>query len=276
MKIIVDTATLYSPQEGAALGLTVVPVSVAIDGQTYRDYTDLSTEAFLQKIAAGGVPTSSQPSVGEILEALGDGSEETLILTVGAGLSGGYQTAVAAGAQLEGARRIHVLDSQTLAGPLRYLARKACRLREQGLGLAEMLPQLQQSIESSVSFVIPADFSFLKRSGRLTPFAAQLGSALRLLPILTQTQDRTHIAPVTVKRSWNAAADAIIQRLQALPIDRDHLLTVCHAGVPERAAAVRTRLQAVFGDTETELLELCPALITHGGPGCITVQAVLK
>ena len=57
-----------------------------------------------------------------------------------------------------------------------------------------------------MSFVIPADFEFLKRSGRLTPLAAKLGSKLRLLPVLTQTEDKKRIAPVGVRRSWGAAA----------------------------------------------------------------------
>ena len=42
MKIIADTATLIPPTEGSSQGLTVIPVSVAIDGHTYQDYTQIS------------------------------------------------------------------------------------------------------------------------------------------------------------------------------------------------------------------------------------------
>ncbi|MBQ8144062.1 MAG: DegV family protein, partial [Butyricicoccus sp.] len=64
MKIIADTATLYSPAEGAQLGLTVIPVGVAIDNNAYRDYEEITSAELLRRIAAGGVPSSSQPSVG--------------------------------------------------------------------------------------------------------------------------------------------------------------------------------------------------------------------
>ena len=67
MKIIADTATLIPPSEGNSHGLTVIPVCVAIDGHTYQDYTQISSEEFLKKVKMGGIPTSSQPSIGDIL-----------------------------------------------------------------------------------------------------------------------------------------------------------------------------------------------------------------
>lgn len=47
MKIIADTATLIPPNEETAYGLTVIPVCVAINGQTYRDYSEISSAEFL-------------------------------------------------------------------------------------------------------------------------------------------------------------------------------------------------------------------------------------
>ena len=39
---------------------------------------------------------------------------------------------------------------------------------------------------------------------------------------------------------------------------------------------VVNRLKEKFKKAENEILQLSPELITHGGPGCIVVQAVLK
>lgn len=276
MRIIADTATLLSPAQGAEMGLTIVPVCVAINGQTYRDFADIDSETFLRLIRAGGVPTSSQPSVGDVLEVYGESEEETLFITVGDGLSGGYQTAVGAKNTLEKNEHIHVVNSKTLAGPLRYLAKKALMLKEQGVSLAQIKETLQRSIESSRSFVVPADFAFLQRSGRLLPIAAKLGGALKLLPVLTQTEDKTRIRLLTVKRTWKTAVGAILQQLQQAGVGAEHLISVCHAGIAEQAEAVRRQVREVFPRTETEVLPLSPALITHGGPGCIVIQSILK
>ena len=55
MKIIADTAALIAPSQGEENGVTLIPVSVCIDGITYQDYSDISTEEFLQRVAEGGV-----------------------------------------------------------------------------------------------------------------------------------------------------------------------------------------------------------------------------
>ena len=276
MKIIADTATLIPPAQGQEQGLTVIPVCVNIDGQTYQDYNQMTTAEFLERIAQGGVPSSSQPAIGDILEVLESSDEEMIFLTVGDGLSGAYQTAVGARNLAENPHRIHVIDSRTLAGPLRYLAKKAVALKNHGLNVEAIIRELQESIESSVSFVIPEDFEFLKRSGRLTTITAKIGGTLKLLPVLTQTKDKTRITPVGIKRSWNAAVEMILQKLQALEVGADHLISVSHAGTPEKAERILEQVKDRFGSSETEILELSPALITHGGPGCIVIQAIRK
>ena len=150
------------------------------------------------------------------------------------------------------------------------------RQRYKGISLDEMKAQLQECIESSLSFVIPADFEFLKRSGRLTAITAKVGGVLKLLPILTQTEDKTKITPVSVKRSWKAAVEVILQRLNNIGVDENYLISVSHAGTPDKAMTVLQQIKEQFPKSELEILELSPALMTHGGPGCIVVQAVLK
>lgn len=276
MKIIADTATLIPPCAGDAQGLTVIPVCVAINGRTYQDYTEVSSAEFLEMIRQGGIPSSSQPAIGDILDIMESTDEEMLFLTVGDGLSGGYQTTLGAKNLAADPGRIHVLDSRTLGGPLRYLANKAVALKDQGLPMAQIKERLQSCIESSISFVIPEDFEFLKRSGRLTPFTAKIGSTLKLLPVLTQTGDRKRIVPIGIRRSWKAAVEVILQQLQTRNLGADHLITICHAGVPQRAEQVLQQIKERFAAVDTEILELSPGLTTHGGPGCIVIQAICK
>lgn len=276
MKIIADTATLFAPCEGEREYITIVPVCVTINDCTYKDYAEISSEEFLELIEAGGVPTSSQPAVGDLLDVYDSCDEEMLVLTVGDGLSGAYQTAVGARNCAKDRERIHVVNSKTLAGPLRYMAKKAVALMKQGLDMEEIKREIAVSVDSSMSFVIPEDFAFLKRSGRLTAFTAKVGGMLKLLPILTQTEDKLRIKPISVKRTWKAAVDVIIQQMESRCVNEEYLISVCHTGTMQRAETVVRQLKQAFPNVGTEILTLSPALITHGGPGCIVVQAVKK
>ena len=258
------------------MGVTILPVYVAVDGNEYKDYEDISSEEFLKLIEEGGIPSSSQPSIGDIMEVFEESDEEILLLSVGDGLSGAYQNAMGAKNSIENNEHIHVMDTKTLAGPHRYLLEKAIRLRTEGLGMEKIKEELQKCIESSISFVIPSDFEFLKRSGRLTPIAAKIGGLIKIVPVMTQTEDKKRIEPFAIKRSCKKAVEAIINHLKSLGINEDYIISIGHAGVAEKAASILTQIKEQFQNTGFELLQLSPSLITHGGPGCVTIQVVKK
>ena len=276
MKIVTDTASLFSPAEGRVAGITVVPACVISGDQVYRDYEDISAEKFLEMIAEGAVATSSQPAIGDLLEVFEENDEETLGLFIGDGLSGGYQNAVGAKNSLDKNEHIRIIDTKTLAGAERYLVQKAIRLKKAGYNLDIIERELQRSIESSYSFVIPADFEFLKRSGRLTPIAAKISAMIKIVPVLTQTEDMKKITPFTIKRSWKKATEAVLEHLQKKGVDENYVIHVCHGGDLKAAEAVAAQAKAQFPHMEINCMSLSPTMITHGGPGCVLIQAIRK
>ena len=274
MKIIADTPCMYTPAEGRSMNLVVIPSCTIIDNEVYRDWEDITAEEFLAKVANGAVPTSSQPSVGDILEIYESSQEEMLVLPIGDGLSGTYQNMVGAKNMVENNDHIHILDTRTLAGPQHHLVRKAMQLRDLGKDIETIKRELMKCIESSVSFVIPSDFNFLRRSGRLTPAAARIGTILKIVPVMTQTEDMRRITLFSLKRSRRKALAAIIDHLKSLGVDKDWLITISHGGVAAEAKAVMEQFKEQFTDSAMELFQLIPSLICHGGPGCIVVQAI--
>lgn len=276
MRIIADTPTLYSPKEGSELGLTIIPACTIIGDEVYRDFEDISCEEFLEKVEAGAVPTTSQPSIGDILDVYQSSDEEMLVLPIGDGLSGTYQNMEGARNMIENNERIHVLNTKTLAGPQRYLVQKAMKLREQGLDIESIKRALKESIEHSCSFVIPVDFNFLKRSGRLMPVAAGIGTVLKIVPVLTQTEDMRRITLFSIKRSKKKAVAAIIDHFKSIGVDENFLITISHGGVIEEAKAIMEQFRENFANTAMEMFSLVPSLISHGGPGCIVIQTIRK
>ena len=276
MKIVTDTSTFYSPEEGKQLGITVIPSCTVIDNEAFRDYEDITTDELLRRIVEGGMPTTSQPSVGEVMEAFEGTDDEILFLSIGEGLSGTYQNAVGVKNSMDDGERIHVIDTMTLGGPHRYLVQKAMRLSAEGVDIEKIKKELAKCIETSVSFVIPADFDFLKRSGRLTPIAAKIGGLIKIVPVLTQTADKKRIAPFAIKRARKKAVESIIDHLKSMGVDENYIVSISHAGVRELAENVLAQIKAQFAASTFELFQLSPALVTHGGPGCVVIQAIRR
>ena len=264
MKIITDTASLFSPAEGRVAGITVVPACVINGEQVYRDYEDISAEKFLEMLADGAVPTSSQPAIGDLLDVFEETKEETLALFIGDGLSGGYQNAVGAKNSIDDNSHIRIIDTKTLAGAERYLVQKAIHLRNEGMDINSIEQEILRSVETSASFVIPADFDFLKRSGRLTPIAAKIGAMIKIVPVLTQTEDMKKITPFAIKRSWKKATEAILEHLEKLGVNEEFIIYICHGGDLKMAEAVLTQTKEYLPNVETEFMSLSPSMITHG------------
>lgn len=202
--------------------------------------------------------------------------EEAIMLTVADGLSGEYSTAMGLRSSLPNKDNIYIINSRSLAGPLRYMARKAAKLKDQGLSAAEIAAQMQLCAQSTISYVIPADFNYLRKSGRINNLTSRIGGALHLLPVLTQSEDRRRISLMTVRRTWKAAVGTIVSSLKDTGVDERCLLSVAYAETKDLAAKVRRQIAESFPNVETELLQLSPSLITHGGPGCVVVQMVRK
>ena len=274
--IITDTSSLISPAYGEELGVEVLPVSVTINGFTYRDYLDISTNQFIDMINLGGVPMTSQPAIGDVMNAYESTHDDILAITIADGLSGTYMNAVGAKNSIDNNERIHIVNSETLAGCLKYIVEKAAYLNKLGLSVNEIKEQLKETIESSVSFVIPSNFEFLARSGRLTPIAAKIASMLKIVPVLTQTKDRTRIEPFTIKRTVNKAIASIVEHLHKLNVDENYFIFISHARAEILGNKVVKQFKEEFKNTCVELFELSPSLSTHGGPGCIVIQAIKK
>ena len=126
VRIISDTSTLYSTAQAEEAGFHVSPLSVTIAGKSYREFDEISAEEFVAIIREGHMPTSSQPANGEV-EALYDSyaGEEIVNVAMAAGLSGTYNSAVAAAELCEHGDKITVVNTRTLCGPHRYLVEQA-------------------------------------------------------------------------------------------------------------------------------------------------------
>ena len=144
------------------------------------------------------------------------------------------------------------------------------------MSIDEIETEILKSVETSESFVIPADFEFLKRSGRLTPIAAKIGAMIKIVPVMTQTEDMRRITPFTIKRSWKKATDAILEHLEKKGVNEEYMMHICHAGDMKAAEAVMAQAKEKFPKVDIELMFLSPSMITHGGPGCVTIQVIKK
>ncbi len=274
VQIVTDSSVLYTEEEAKAAGFDVIPLCVSVGDMDGRDL-QINMEEFYGRIGKGEIPRSSQPPIGDVVEVYEKYQDaDVLNICVADGLSGTYHGALSARDMVESRDRITVFNSRTLCGPHRYMVEKAQKMKEEGKGIPEILEWLKSAAEKTESFLIPQDFGFLKRGGRLTPVAAALGSVLKLKPVMRLTEDGTRLDKFFVKRTMSAAVSGIMDHMKKKGIDGRYLLYIVHAAAPKEAGAIREMIEAEFKGIGIQMMDLSPVFVAQGGPGCVAIQYI--
>ena len=274
VQIITDSSTLYTPDEAKALGFESVPLCVNIGDFEGRDLL-IDMDDYYDRIRKGGIPKSSQPPIGDVVDVYEKyEGHEIINISMADGLSGTYQSACSAKEMLEDGSKVTVINSKTLCGPHRYMVEKAQKMKEAGHSAKEIIEWLENIKEKSESFLIPQDFDFLRRGGRLTPVAAALGSVLKLKPIMTLTEDCKRLDKFAVKRTMKSAVDTVISHLKTRNLDSRHILYISHADALEDAKKIMAQMKEVFTELEVKILDLSPVFVAQGGPKCVAIQYI--
>ena len=271
--IVSDTSTLYSTSQAREAGFTVAPLSVTIAGKSYREFDEISSEEFVEIIRQGHMPTSSQPAIGEVEDMYNQfPGEEIINVTMALGLSGTYTSAVAAAQMCDHADKISVINTRTLCGPHRYMVEQAIRWAGEGLGREEILKKLTVLMDSAKSFLVPADFDYLRRGGRLPPLVSYVGKAAKLTPIMTQTDNGERLTVAGIRRGFPHAVKYITEQLVKAGVGKCWQVQISHAGAMDKAELALKVLKEAMPEAEYRIYPLSPAFITQGGPGCVAVQ----
>lgn len=275
-QIVTDSSTLYTKEEALEHGFESIPLCISIGDLEGRDL-QVDMDAYYQRIAEGQIPRTSQPPIGDVIDCYERYPDDEIInITMADGLSGTYQSACSARELVPNKERIHVFNTRTLCGPHRYMTEMAQKLKEEGRSTAEILEWLRKKADQTESFLIPQDFRFLQRGGRLTPMAAALGSLLNLKPVMCLTEDGKHLDKFAVKRTMASAVKSIMNHLREKNLGIQHILYISHANAPEEAQKIKALFQAVHEKLEIHILELSPVFVAQGGPKCIAIQYIEK
>ena len=276
VQIVTDSSVLYTVEQAKAAGFEAVPLCVSIGEFNGRDL-QVDMKDFYARIKSGQHPTSSQPPIGDVVEVYEKYPEDEIInISMADGLSGTYQSAYMAKGMVENSDRITVINSKTLCGPHRYMVEKAQQMKEAGHKAKEIVEWLMAATEKHESFLIPQDFAFLKRGGRLTPVAAALGSVLKLKPVMTQTPDGKKLDKFAIKRTMNSAIKAVVEHMKEKGVGKDHMIYISHADAINDALNAKKMIEEAIEGAVIKILELSPVFVTQGGPQCVAIQYIEK
>ena len=270
VKIITDSTASFLPGTVEKHDITVVPIYINFEDDSYRDGIDIDNETFIKKLkSVKSLPTTSAPSpklVAEAFKRLAAHGESLLCILVSGQMSATYNVAVLAAESLPHLD-IRVIDSKLCSGPLGTLVTKAAEWSDEGLNVDKIKERVSQMIERGRIYFMVDDLKFLARSGRVSAPKALFGSLLQLKPILTFKEGS--IVEHVRTRTQRKATELMIEVVRDLyPSDGNGFLSVMHANALESARQFAGELKQQFNLKGTPpIFNLSTGIVLHAGPG---------
>jgi DegV family protein with EDD domain len=278
--VLVADTTGYLPRESVDhLGIELVSLYVTLDGVTEKETEMGDFSDFYKRLrASDGMPTTSQPSVGDFIDVyepiLSEG-KEILSVHISAGLSGTHETALQAKEQLtaegKGGERIEVFDSRSAAGGTGMIQLAGAVAARQGQSAAEALATVTAAREELKIWFAPDTLEYLRRGGRIGGAQALIGSALQIKPILTFEEEVTPGEKVRTSKK-------VVERMKALSEERHAAgcdgWVIQHIDDAERADALAEACREIYGCEPVMISQIGPVVGAHGGPGLLGTGSI--
>lgn len=266
--IVTDSTADLPAELLEGLDVTVVPLTVMLDGQSYRDGVDISAAEFYEKLTRSqGHPTTSQPSPAQFEKVYRDllkDHDEIVSIHISERLSGTLASARSAADAVD-PERVRTLDSELVSMPLSALVLAAARVAGRGAPAAEVIDEAIRLRERVAVYFAVSTLEFLRRGGRIGAASALMGSVLQIKPILTITAGQ--VAPLERVRTTDRALSRIVELAEAVDQGDGLCAVIGHAAAQAQAESIAERLQ---GRAETLIVQpLGPVVGAHAGPGTV-------
>lgn len=265
IRIVTDSTSDLLPDQAAALGVDVVPLTVRFGDEQFLDGIDLTPDAFYARLPQTPVqPSTSQPTPDQFAQVYRrhvDAGDTVVSIHIAAKLSGTIQSASLA-AQEFPAGAVRVVDSETVSAGIQFVVRGALEDAAAGLGADEVVRRAEERRGRIRVYVLLDTLTYLHRGGRIGRAQSLLGGILSIKPLL-RVADEVH--PEARVRSRRQGIDKMAEIAAAQrPLES---LAVFHCGAPELLDLIEPRLRADNPGVEIISGQLGAVVGTYSGPG---------
>ena len=269
IKIVTDSSITIEPEVVKEYGITIVPLSVMVDGVLYSD-SELGEGDFLRLMQSSkNLPKTSQPPVGvfaEIYEDLALDGSHIVSIHMSHALSGTVEAA-RQGATLSGAD-VTVIDSGFTDQAMKFQVVEAAKLAKEGADLDTILARIEEVKEKTELYIGLSTLENLVKGGRIGRVSGLLSSLLNIRVVMEMKDHQ--LEPIVKGRgnkTFKKWLDELVERLSHSKVAE---IGISYAGTPEWANEMKAQLQSLV-ETAIPVLETGSIIQTHTGENAFAV-----
>lgn len=279
--LVTDSACDLSEDMLNQLDVGRCPLTVNFqDGRMLEDgFGQLSAPAFYDAMRGGMAATTSQVNTAAFYEMFHQAlttHDSVLYIGFSSALSGTFQSAVLAKNTLEEddpsyGGRIVAIDSKAASLGQGFLVLEACRRRDEGAGLNELIEYLETFKGHVNHWFTVDDLVYLKRGGRVSGVKAAMGQLLNIKPILRVNREGKLVSAGKAK-GRRKSIQALCDRFREMydpSLGKDFLIS--HGDCLEEAKSLAQMIQSEFDMNDPVIEPVGMVIGSHSGPGTIAL-----
>jgi len=273
--IVTDSACDLSDQLVKEHNVLVVPLTIRFGDEELEDRRQLSPAEFWERCRGkGALPQTAAPSPGAFQaafqQAVDEGAESVLCLTISSKVSGTYASAVTAADTFTSAP-VRVVDTYSLTMGQGLLVIAAAEDAAAGMGLDDLVAASEDRSGRTRIYGVIGGLEHLQRGGRIGGARALVGSLLNIKPVI-QLKDG-EVAEESKQRTRARALAYMTEKVKAdAPVER---IAVAD-GACDDFADVLASMEGIATDHPLLPVELGPVVGTHAGPNTVGVCYIVR
>lgn len=278
--ILTDSCCDLTAEMAAELGVEVLPLSLQMEGKTYRNYLDgrdIGFQEFYARIRNGALATTSAVNVGEfeakMREILKTG-KDILSISFSSALSTTYQSSVIAAEELKSEfpdARILTVDSLCASLGQGLFVWLCAQKQKKGKTIDEVKAFAEETKAHLCHWFTVDDLNHLKRGGRISAATALFGTMLAIKPVM-HVDDEGRLTPVSKARGRRASLTALVDRMAESAMDPENqTVFISHGDCLEDAEFVAGEVRRRLGVKAIHINYVGPVIGNHSGPGTMAL-----
>lgn len=268
IKIVCDSSAGLTDEEIKKYNITIVPLSVMIDGTVYVERETITNDQFPAMMKnANSLPKTSQPPIGKFVDAfdkLGEDGSEVLCVTMMESISGTVHAAEQAAGMTK--TKVTVYDSQTTDQGMAFQIVEAAKVIEDGGSVEDAISKMKDVLAKSKLYLAIDNLDNLVAGGRISKFSGAVSNLLNIKVMLQVYGGQIHIEAKgrglkSIHKEWGKILDEMARGPKVKRIG------ISHVDAGKEVDRLLANLKELYPNINVVVRETVPIIATHTGMG---------
>ncbi|KRL66198.1 DegV family protein [Companilactobacillus versmoldensis] len=273
VKIITDSSVQLTEEEIKENDISIVPLTIEIDGHTYTDGVDISRKKFVEEMdASKELPKTSQPSIGafmEVIDNVPDDYTDILSLNMTKSISGTINAARQIKEMTD--RNYEAVDTEFTDRAMAFQVLKAAKIAKAGKSVDEIKTAINNIRDHTYLYMGITSIENVLRGGRLNRFAGTLSTLLNLNLVLTMQNNSLDIAKRgRGRKTIEKYMKNVMEEIKGLKNIKS--IGISYVDKLDYVNELKAQLQEIVPDVPLLIRVTSPVIATHAGTGAFAIE----